>query len=157
MIRTAIQGKLSFPSGGELFHGRVYLDHQDMMDTFAELKRNGVKHIINLQMEADEEITMECQNFNLIHIPIDDFSVPTDNEAFNFKINCIVKLLKAGEKAFMHCMAGHGRTGMVMAIVYAKMNNVDSYDAMKVSRKECYGPENPLQVNFVKRLLGDEP
>jgi protein-tyrosine phosphatase len=121
-----------------------------MLNTFKALLDNNVKNIVNLR-EYSEETEYEKKFFNLIHIPIKDYSAPS-NDDFNEKLNSVYNLLKNKENIFVHCMAGHGRTGMIIALLLMKFG-YSATEALAIVKKECHGPETEVQVNFVKNFI----
>jgi protein-tyrosine phosphatase len=147
MRNTTIQGKVILPNNSVIFHGRLYYYEEEMLNTFKVLHNNNVKNIVNLR-EYSEETEYEKKYFNLIHIPIKDYS-PPEVDDFNEKLNYVYSLLKNKENIFVHCMAGHGRTGMFIALLLIKFG-YSATEALAMVKKDCHGPETEEQVNFVK-------
>lgn len=52
-----------------------------------------------------------------IHLPVPDFGVPEDREAFLQMAQHIASLLRGGGWVMVHCAAGIGRTGMFSTLV----------------------------------------
>lgn len=62
--------------------------------------------LLNLYKEAELEV---------IKYGIEDFSVPNDREGLRNLVEDMLSRLARGQKIFMHCYAGIGRTGTVLA------------------------------------------
>lgn len=52
-----------------------------------------------------------------IHLPIQDFSVPQDDEAVERALRCTLDAALRGEHVYVGCMGGFGRTGLFMALL----------------------------------------
>lgn len=57
----------------------------------------------------------------VVHFPIQDVSVPTNEAAFRVLIERLYGLVVAGERVVVHCKGGFGRTGLVVAAVLVRM------------------------------------
>ena len=79
-----------------------------------ELTELGVKNL-------SENIS--SQNIKFIQFEIKNFGIPTTTQYEELKsfINEIKDNIISGKNVFVHCMAGLGRTGMIAALVLAKL------------------------------------
>lgn len=64
------------------------------------------KLVLNLQ-----EHRTKTQNS---HFPIRNYGVPDDDDMFDALIEALCERAGNGQKIYIHCFAGHGRTGMVL-------------------------------------------
>lgn len=86
--------------------------------------------------------------------PITNFDVPKDKNRFKAMCEWLAAQVQAGKRVHVGCMAGHGRTGMVLAgITYVLTNRQDSI--MYVRNNYCEkAVETPEQVDFLANLYG---
>lgn len=88
----------------------------------------------------------------IIRLPIDDFSVPVSFQAPAFWKDATAVAMKtqSGERVFVHCGAGVGRTGMFAVAVLIQMG-YGYEDATDEIRAVGSNPETREQREFVKR------
>ena len=77
-------------------------------------------------------IRRECRKAQLewIGFPIDDFEVPEDAKVFSALIDRIIGYVKKETPVCVHCQAGVGRTGLVLACVLGRMFGLDGKKAI---------------------------
>jgi len=94
-----------------------------------------LKHAPALQYceVMDKVATNIAVNSNLtyIHFPIVDGSTPTDALMIEFLTKHVIPKIKSGEKMYIHCNKGVGRTGLVTALILGIIYNLDSATALK--------------------------
>jgi hypothetical protein len=89
-------------------------------DFVEELEQIGVRHFIDLTHQDESNIKPYSTKYNRIHYPIRDLSVPNDFLSFTkfiYQICEAINLLHQGEKVYVHCKGGHGRSGIVVACI----------------------------------------
>lgn len=88
-----------------------------------------------------------------IHFPIRDRGTPVDVESFHSMIDWLCTQLQAGKKVHVGCIGGHGRTGLVIAAIMAKLGEKD---AIAWTRKNhCQkAVESDEQVKFLVKEFG---
>jgi protein-tyrosine phosphatase len=57
------------------------------------------------------------KNINYINEPIQDMSITTDEKIISLCQNIVHRIKVKGDKIFVHCAGGHGRTGTVVSCV----------------------------------------
>ena len=105
-------------------------------DDIDDLYRNGVRYFVNLTESCESRITpytvrSDCEE---IKFPIRDHSVPRFWEPFSkfiFRISTIITELPSSHKIYIHCRGGHGRAGMVVAILLCHILKMEPIDAIK--------------------------
>ena len=123
-----------------------------------EMAENRIKTVVclapegQIAAESPEYARWRSEQFELIDIPVDDFQAPEPSMAARFwkAAGDAAERIQSGERVFVHCGAGIGRTGMFAVAVlmqqgyryedaYREINAVGSY------------PEVPAQKEFLKR------
>lgn len=103
------------------------------------------------------------KNYSYIHFPIQDHGIVDDNTIIKF-VGDLISWINKGEKIYMHCLGGHGRTGTIVSLLLSKLYSLDGYLAMEYcqamhdTREENRGiksPESSEQRNQVYRLAGN--
>ncbi|MBE9523874.1 MAG: dual specificity protein phosphatase family protein [Chloroflexi bacterium] len=90
------------------------------------------------------------ENIEAIHIPIPDFGIPGDKDAFWSAIKFADKYARAGKNIAIHCLAGIGRTGLFMACLAKHHLGLSGKDAIDWVRKFIPGAlENLSQEKYV--------
>lgn len=84
-----------------------------------------------------------------VYYPIQNMKVPGNPAKFHDLVNLIISTLAQGKKVHVGCIGGHGRTGLVIAAVVAKLG-ID-HDAIGWTRENyCKNAiETKAQENFV--------
>src|SRR5215468_6151268 len=88
----------------------LYRGGQPGRDGFEYLQKNGVKTVINLRMENDEEVIVKKLGMNYVHIPI---TITIWSKIPDAAIDQYFKVLNdpANYPIFFHCRRGADRTG----------------------------------------------
>jgi protein-tyrosine phosphatase len=135
-----------------------------------KLEDIGVRYFVNLTHPDESKITNYTTNYNYISYPIIDRSIPEDNLDFSrfiYTLCNLISVLKEGEKIYIHCKGGHGRSGLVVACITTKFFNISPDTALKHTTK-CHSkrqimrdswrrigsPQTPQQKEFVKTVCG---
>jgi protein-tyrosine phosphatase len=86
--------------------------------------------------------------FDWVHLPVPNFGVPPDANAFRAAIERIAQRIRNGDAVLMHCAAGMGRTGSAAACVLKAlgMSTKDALDGVRVAGSN---PQNAEQSGFV--------
>jgi protein tyrosine phosphatase len=144
-----MSGLRKFPTiYGEVYYGQIPSDK-----TLEKLHDVGVSCIWNLAKELDIFIPYEKTYVpQVIHGNIPDFSTPSNMMKFVRQLDQIIAMLKAGQKVFVHCMGGHGRTGMILAALDIMLNGHPPDQALRAAKAATGGPETPDQIKFIQFL-----
>jgi len=80
----------------------------------AFLNAQNVQVLISLTETPTPEDKADTYGIELIHIPVKDFTAPTQQQLLDF-ITIAQASLDAGKPVGVHCLGGHGRTGTFLA------------------------------------------
>jgi protein-tyrosine phosphatase len=103
----------------------------DSLDKYRALKRDGVRLIVNLCAEPNKiaDDAEECKQFGFKYarIRIIDNTAPTIKQVREF-----IRLVKdvSNQPVFVHCEAGRGRTGVMVACYRIAVENWNVDDAI---------------------------
>lgn len=112
--RADISGLSNFAKVSDV----LYRGAQPTKEGFAELKKLGVKTIINLRAKHSDEELIKGLDLNYFSIPINTWDLDNRHTARFLSI----VMDKANQPIFVHCQHGSDRTGTMVAVyrVYAQ-------------------------------------
>ncbi len=77
------------------------------------LRQQGITAIISLTEQPLPPQLLENQNIKYLHYPLADHQAADPAKILEI-VKHLQKLVSSGEKVLVHCLAGLGRTGMVL-------------------------------------------
>jgi protein-tyrosine phosphatase len=102
-----------------------------------------------LSPQYEQAITQGGTPYEWLHVPVPNFGVPEDRDAFRRGIERVAKALRTGEPVMMHCAAGMGRTGSAAACVLKSLG-MPTAEALQRVRDAGSNPQNAAQSGFVE-------
>ncbi|HET7337789.1 MAG TPA: dual specificity protein phosphatase 23 [Candidatus Nitrosotalea sp.] len=98
--------------------------------------KQGVKSIVTMTENSLPESWVK--NVKYLHVPTEDFSAP-DMEQIDEAVEFIRVRIENNEPVMVHCAAGIGRTGTILACYLVKYQKISAKDAIQKVRKERPG------------------
>ena len=106
------------------------------LDEFDWLLNQGIKSIVTMTENAlPDEWT---KKINYLHIPTADFHAP-DMEGIDSAVEFIQNQIQNDQSVMVHCAAGLGRAGTILACYFIKYEKLSAIQAIKKIRDERPG------------------
>ena len=105
-------------------------------DEIKWLHEQGVKSIVTIREDPlDNDWTTDMK---YLHILSDDMGVPTFDDLKN-SVDFIHQRIENNEPVMVHCLAGLGRTGTLLACYLIKYEKMTAEDAIQLVREKRHG------------------
>lgn len=119
----------------------VFIENQCVFGAFptqnqvAELEEWGVDLFVDLTHHNERKITPYTTTKEIINFPIEDRNIPDNMTEFCALIVKLCDEIAAGKKLYIHCKAGHGRSGIVVASILCYKYNLTPEESFKKTKQ----------------------
>ena len=100
------------------------------------IKQEGVKSIVTIREEPLEDEWIKDVNY--LHVHSNDMGIPEFSDLVD-SVDFIHQRITNDEPVMVHCLAGLGRTGTILACYLIKYENMSADDAVEKVRRERHG------------------
>jgi atypical dual specificity phosphatase len=100
------------------------------------VKQEGVKSIVTIREEPLEDEWVK--DINYLHVHSNDMGVPEFDDLIK-SVDFVHQRITNDEPVMVHCLAGLGRTGTILACYLIKYEEMSADDAIQKVRNERYG------------------
>lgn len=115
-----------------------------------ELAAHGIRRVVNLHLGAHAEGRLATYGMRELHLPVEDMTAPSTSQITE-ALAAIDEATRKGEPVAVHCVAGLGRAGTIVAC-WLVTQGMDPDAAIKRVRELRPGSiETPEQVAAVRR------
>ncbi|MFW9904608.1 MAG: dual specificity protein phosphatase family protein [Candidatus Thorarchaeota archaeon] len=127
---------------------------EPILEDFPFLKTFEWGGMVNLQDESSTDELASLLAIPYLHLPINNFSTPTETD-----LETILEFFQDCQNdhpnlpVLIHCTAGHGRTGTIIAAILVVIDRLKPEDAIKYVRDvNPLAIETKEQEDFIKNL-----
>ena len=120
-------------------------------DDLAWLRRHGLDVLLSLSEEPPPRRWINDAGLMSVHVPIVDFTAPTDRQ-IDLCMDAVARAHKSGMGVAVHCTAGKGRTGTVLAAYLVTTGLAAQAAIDKVRRLRPGSVETPDQEEAVEEF-----
>jgi len=100
------------------------------------IKQEGVKSIVTIREEPLEDEWIKDVNY--LHVHSNDMGIPEFSDLVN-SVDFVHQRITNDEPVMVHCLAGLGRTGTILACYLIKYEDMAADDAIEKVRRERHG------------------
>jgi len=105
-------------------------------DEIKWLQEEGIKSIVTIREVPLDEDWVDGMNY--LHVLSDDMGVPSFDDLKN-SVDFVYKQIQNNEPVMVHCLAGLGRTGTILACYLIKYEKMSAEDAIQHVREKRHG------------------
>ncbi len=115
------------------------------------IKKRGITAIVSLTEKPLDRELLENTELTYVHMPLKDHQPAQPTDLLKI-LERIEELLNGGHRILIHCQAGYGRTGMVLAAYFMKEYGLGWVESVEKIRKIRSGSVEKLQEKSLQEL-----
>lgn len=118
------------------------------------LEDSGVRYFIDLTYSNEHNTRPYTTKYNYINYPIIDRKIPENWKTFAqliIKTCNIINNLNNGEKIYVHCKGGHGRSGIFVASIFCYYYGISPEEALRQTSR-CHSNRPEMREKW--RIIG---
>ena len=159
------EGKIEMDRSNWFIEEKAIFGGFPKQEEVEDLEAIGVRYFLDLTRSNERGITPYNTEYSYENYPIFDRSCPIDKISFGklvVKYGRIINDLPPGEKVYIHCRGGHGRSGLVASCLLAWIKKIPPQEAMEIANRYHFHrmqirekwrrigvPQTRVQKNFV--------
>ena len=129
---------------------------QSIADDLAILRDHGIQSVLTLTETPVLAHELEAAGLDTLHLPVDDFFAPTTQQMLQALAYIDASLAESMPVA-VHCLAGQGRTGTILA-AWLLRSGLSADEAISEIRTLAPGAiESAPQVAALRRWAEEQP
>lgn len=120
-------------AGAWIVPGQLLMRSYPRSDELADIAATGIRLVINLDKRPHNASQMRAAGLTELHIPVPDFTPPTPAQ-IDQGVSAISTSLARNQPVLVHCAAGKGRSGTVVACYLVQQGRTVSEAIAEVRR-----------------------